>query len=338
MKSQTTFLATLELVMLKLLELHGIDVNVFMQQLGFDAKSIPDPKDRMSTLIADQFFIKAITLIPDPAFALRTAECWHPSNLGALGYAWLSSATLQDGLDRLVRYSKILGQKATFQCVRTSKSTQVILLNERADSEITAAMTDFGMSLVIDMCRKNAGQNFYPNIVKMRRPQPLNSTPYTKFFGCEVIFGADQNSFEIDRNTADAPLPTANIDLAITFNTILAEQMALLDKTDIIARCKSYLLHELSSGEPSDQELANALGMSLRSLQRKLADEDTSYSRLLDELRHELAQNYLTGSHRTVNEITFLLGFSGQSAFTRAFKRWNGNSPTAYREQQSSHH
>lgn len=335
MRSSTTFLASLELVLLKLIELNGIDAKSFMHQIGIENHPIQDSQVRLSTRVADAYFAKALELIADPAFALRSAECWHPSNLGALGFAWLSSATLQEGLDRLVRYSQVLGQKASLQCIKTPKSTRLIHLNHRTDSAITDTITDFSLALIVDMCRKNAGVGFHPNKVSLCRSKPLDATPYTNYFGCEVVFDAKENSFEIDRKTADAPLPTSNLELAATLDSILSKQLASLDKINTVARCKHYFLMELTSGEPTEQALAKALGMSLRSLQRKLADDGTSYSRLFDEVRHELAQSYLSRSHRSVNEITFLLGFSEQSAFTRAFKRWHGKSPSDYRAENS---
>jgi AraC-like DNA-binding protein len=181
------------------------------------------------------------------------------------------------------------------------------------------------------MCRKNTEHGFHPNKVRLCRAKPQDVTPYTNYFGCDVLFDAKENSFEIDRKTADAPLPTSNLEIAETLDGILSKQLAALDKINTVARCKHYFLMALTSGNPTEQALANALGMSLRGLQRKLSDEGTSYSRIFDEVRHELAQNYLAGSHRSVNEITYLLGYSEQSAFTRAFKRWNGKSPSDYR-------
>jgi AraC-like DNA-binding protein len=105
----------------------------------------------------------------------------------------------------------------------------------------------------------------------------------------------------------------------------------VLIDTDVVSRCKVYLLQQLTSGEPSEQELASALGMSRRTLQRRLGDLGLTYKGVVDETRYELAQRYLDDPERSVTDITFLLGFSEQSAFTRAFKRWSGKAPTAYR-------
>ena len=98
------------------------------------------------------------------------------------------------------------------------------------------------------------------------------------------------------------------------------------------ARVQAVLVEQLPLGEPSAEKVADALHLSLRSLQRKLAEEDSSYEALLDEARRELACSYLKDRKLSVSEITFLLGFSHPGSFTRAFKRWTGVAPSQFRE------
>ena len=140
-----------------------------------------------------------------------------------------------------------------------------------------------------------------------------------------------QDGFVLAREVADKPLLTSNQDLAGTFDAILAAQLAELGSSGLVTRCKAYLLHELTSGEPSEEKMAAAMCMSRRTLQRKLGEEGFAYKALLEKTRHELALRYLDDPARTITDITFLLGFSEQSSFTRAFKRWSGKAPTAYR-------
>ena len=108
-----TFLASFGLIGLRLVELHGIDPRRFAQQVGIASIELTDAKTRLPAQLVEMGFSKAASLIPDPAFALRAAECWHPSNLGTVGYAWISSGSLRTALKRLERFSNILGQKAS---------------------------------------------------------------------------------------------------------------------------------------------------------------------------------------------------------------------------------
>ena len=329
-----TFLATFGLVGLRLLELHGVDRQRLVAGLGI-ASPAPQAHDRLPSTLVDRGFELACAQIDDPAFALRAASCWHPSNLGTLGYAWLSSGTLRTGLRRLVRYSRTLGTQASCRCVDEPQGLRFIFDPQRGATDVGYVIADFWLALLLDLCRTNYGASLQPLAVSLRRPQPADSAPYRDFFGCAVDFGAAEDSFVLARDVVDAPLPTANQALAATFDVILAEQLAALDEADLATRCKGYLLQQLTSGTPAENDLASALGMSRRSLQRRLGELGASYQQLLDETRYGLARRYLDSATKNVTEIAFLLGFSEQSAFCRAFKRWSGRSPTAYRVERS---
>jgi AraC-like DNA-binding protein len=104
----------------------------------------------------------------------------------------------------------------------------------------------------------------------------------------------------------------------------------------VATRCQASLLEQLSSGELSEEQMAQRLHMSRRTLQRKLAEAQTTYQKLLEDTRRDLALRYLEDPRHSITDITFLLGFSQQSAFTRAFRRWTGMSPTDYRAAHAS--
>ena len=112
---------------------------------------------------------------------------------------------------------------------------------------------------------------------------------------------------------------------------MLTEELARLDKADVVSRCRAAVLEQLSSGEGTEEEVAKQLHMSPRTLQRKLAEANMTYLQLLDDTRKDLALRYIEDPRRSVTDITFSLGFSQPSAFTRAFKRWTGLSPTDHR-------
>lgn len=326
-----TFLATFGLIGLRLVELYGIDPQRFAQQFGIASTVIPDARMRLPSALLDSAFEKAALLIPDPAFALRAAECWHPSNLGPLGHGWLSSGSLRTALKRMARYMKIIGQRMSSRCADDPDGLRFIYEHGRGDTPAGYVMADFGLSLIISMCRTNFGPSLTPESTTLRRPAPANPKAYEDFFGSPVTFGAAEDSFVLAREIADRPLPTANPELAATFDAILTAELAELGNSDLSTQCKAYLLQELTSGEPSEAEVARAMGMSSRTMQRKLRERGLTYKGILDETRYHLARRYLNDPARTVTEITFLLGFSEQSAFTRAFKRWSGQAPTAYR-------
>jgi AraC-like DNA-binding protein len=326
-----TFLATMGQVFVRVVEMHGIDARPLLREAGIDPSVLRDPSARIPATFWDTAGARVTALIPDPAFGLRAARCWHPSNLGALGHAWLTSSTLRTGLERLQRYSRILGEKATLKITHAREGLQFAYDHRRRDP-FSAIATDFAMSLVLDMCRMNYGASLKPVAVRLSRARPKDAEPYRHFYGCPIHFDANENSFLISHRVADEPLPTANRQLAGTLDGILATQLAALDRNNLPARCKSNLLEQLTSGEASEKDMARQLHMSRRTLQRRLAESNTTYQKLVDDTRRDLAMQYMEDPGKSITDVTFLLGFSGQSAFTRAFRRWTGTSPTNFRQ------
>jgi AraC-like DNA-binding protein len=331
-----TFLATMGQVFVRLVEMHGIDAQALVREAGIDFATLRDPNARIPSSTGDAVVARAAALIADPAFALRAARCWHPSNLGALGHAWLASSTLRTGLQRLERYNRVLGEKAQIRVADARDGLRFTYDHRRRDPVLRAIGTDFTLSLVLDMCRMNYGATLRPVEVRLSRPRPANIEPYRHFYGCQIHFEADEDSFLLTPRVADEPLSTANRQLAGTLDNILAAQLAALNKDNVPARCKSSVLEQLTSGEMSEGDMARQLHMSRRTLQRKLAESNTTYQKLVDDTRRDLALRYLEDAGKSITDVTFLLGFSGQSAFTRAFRRWTGMSPTTYREQKQS--
>jgi AraC-like DNA-binding protein len=273
-----------------------------------------------------------MSLIPETAFALRAAECWHPSLLGTLGYAWLSSGSLRTALERMQRFIHIVAESAQLLCVDTTEGLQVEYETGRGNTPLGHTIADFGLSLVVAMCRANLGDTLNLKSVCLKRPTPGDIAPYEQFFACKLTFGATKDCFVIPWAVADLRLPTASRELASIFDDILVGELARTPGADLGSRCRSFILQNITSGEPTKDRLAEAMAMSCRTLERKLAEQGMSYRCILDKARHELALRYLDDAGKSAIEITFLLGFSEQSAFTRAFKRWHGLSPTQYRD------
>lgn len=329
-----TFLATFGLIGLRLVELNGIDPRAFAKKLGLDPDHPPAAGSRMPSSLLDRGFARAVELIPDPAFALRAGECWHPSHLGTVGYAWLSSGSLRTALKRMARYIRIIGQRMSSRLVESGDTLRYVHVSGRGDTPAGYAMADFHLALIVSMCRSNYGPTLRPLRVTLRRPAPADATPWRECFGCPVEFGAAEDGFQLDREVADWPLMTSNHDFAVTCDSLLQQQLAELGRDDLESRCRAWLLKQLTSGEPTDEDLARALGMSVRSLQRRLGEAGLNYRALLERTRYELALRYLDDPTKSVTEITFLLGFSEQSAFSRAFKRWHGQAPSTWREER----
>ena len=329
-----TGLPTIGHVITRWLELHGLDAQRLFAEQGLSPDDLLPQSRRVPSEKWERIIERAFEQLSDSCAGLSAARCWHPSDLGALGYAWLASSTLRDGFRRMALYIKIVGERVSLNAQDTPQGLRIVLQQKRLDPMLAANLADFSLSMLLDMCRVNAGKTLRAVEVTLKRERPDCAEAYADFFGCEVCFAAATDSFTLAIQDVDRPLPTANRQLAGVHDQILTQELAKLQKDDIAARCKAILLEQLTTGEVSIDGIAKALHMSPRTLTRRLASQGTQLQSLLDETRRDLAERYFADPGKSIADVAFLLGFSQQSSLARAFRRWFGVSPKAYR---SSH-
>lgn len=329
-------LATLLPMLRQLMQLHGIDLDALLREGGLTASASPSAESHVDIEPLDRALRAALPRITDPAFGLKVARCWHPGHLGVLGHAWLASSTLRSAGQSLVRYFRVVGERGRFEAEDVPTGLKLRYWAGRGDPAqdgVAAVTIDMALALLLDMCRLVAGASLRPVSASLRRALPQDPQPWELFFGCAVAFGAPENTIVLTPADADRLLPTANRQLALTLDKLLAEQLARLDRGDVVARCRAGVLQRLHDGPPAANDIAADMHMSTRTLQRKLADNGIRYQDLLDSTRRDLALRYVVEGGRSMTDISFTLGFAGQSSFTRAFKRWTGASPSDYRQQ-----
>jgi len=328
-----TNLASTALSVWRALESCGVDPVVLFQRAGLDSTKLYDANARYPDSQVYKLWRLALKATGDPYFGLKVASHWHPSAAHALGYAWLASATLKDALERTVRYFRIVTDKEQLLLTESDEEFRLVIENPVLDYPTANEDVDASFAAVISLCRMCHGDSFNPRRVTMRRPEPPDSKPFSEHFRAPIQYSGNENSLCFDRTDALTPLPTANAEVARANEEIVKDYLARFDRSNVAMQVRARLTEQLSSGHATQESVAEALHMSLRSLQRRLNQEGTSYKGLLDETRRELAAHYMAESHRSINEITYLLGFSEPSNFSRAFRRWTGKSPSAYRAQ-----
>lgn len=328
-------LASVTHILARLLQLHGLDSAAIAASAGIVMPHDGRQHERVTARQVDALLDAAMPRIADPAFGLQAARCWHPSNFGVLGHAWLVSPTLRAALDNMVRYYRLVGERGSVDLVAEPRGLRVRFWARRGNPAavpLAATVVDIAMSLLMDMCRFNAGAALRPCVVTLRRAPPAQPQAYTRFFGCEVAFGAPENAFVLTRADAEAALPTSNRKLAGVFDRLLAQELAAIDRHDVVAACRAQLFERLADGDVSAASMARHLHTTPRTLQRRLAAADTSFAQLLDDVRREAALALIDDARHSITDITFVLGFAEPSSFTRAFKRWTGMSPSEHRQ------
>jgi AraC-like DNA-binding protein len=278
----------------------------------------------------EKIWDKIIDLIEDPCFGLCGSKFWHPSHFNALGYAWLASSTLREALIRASRYAHIVGEDRETRLEDTPKGLIVIL----SDSLKIQVLMDLSMAILMSACRLNYGKDLNPVAVNFIHSKPPCVKKFYSYFNAPVKFNADSDSLILPTTAVDKRLPTGNPHLAKINDQYIIRYLAGLDNDNIVQRVKGAIINMLPSGGVSDEKMAQKLNMSTRSLQRKLQIAHTTFRTLLDEVRQELAENYVHDSSISLMEIAFVLGYSEYSSFSRAYKRWTEMSPSEIRKSE----
>jgi len=317
----------------RLLEHYKIDPAYVFREAGLDPALMDKPRERYKAHDQVAAWKKAGELIDDPCFGLKIADYWSPTDLHALGYAFLASSTLRTALERVCRYVHVVNNVVGYQLgIDGDNVSLTISVDNPIYQPLFAPQEDSGWAVIAKMCRAICCQDLNPVEVRFQHSAPKCTDDYDAYFRCPVHFDSERSAILFTGSDVDKPLPTGNRELARANDKILADFLKKLRKDDLITRVKTAVAEELPSGSPSDEEIAKSLYMSPRTLNRKLSALETNYSTLLETVRRELAEQYVADPSLTLSEISFLLGFSEQSAFSRAFRRWTGKAPSSARE------
>lgn len=314
------------------LDMQGIDSTDLFDKAGLDMALLKDPNARYPLEGTTQLWKLAVEATGDPCLGLNVGRNINQTTFHAMGYSLLASPTLKDAFERLIRYFRIVSDAAELAFLPAGKEYKFEIQMLPGDSQPSHEALDAMMSVLIRLCRALYGRHFRANRIRLRRPAPSDTTVFEKVFKAPVEFGTNETAMYLDAQVLDEPLPAGNADLARHNDEILARYLAHFDKLNIANRVHGALVEQLPHGEPSQENIADMLHMSLRNLQRKLSAESTSYKEILNKTRHDLALSYMADSSYSISEITYLLGFSDTSSFTRAFKRWTGKTPSEYRQ------
>lgn len=325
-----TYSAPAVALTLKIIESSGVDPQPLMRSLRIDPHKISDPNARFPYKRIDALWAEADSLIDDRCFGLKAARFWHPSHMSALGYAWLSSSTLRTALQRFSKYLRMLTEGAAFDLEETDEGLSAILRYESVSLQ-QPTRTDSAMALLVAMCRANFGDDFNPVSLALTHAAPDCAGKFYELFRCTVLFDAADNRFTISLDDADRRLPGSNPLLATLHDQFIINYLAQLDKNNIVERVRAAIIQQLPDGNISDARVAASLYMNVRTLQRRLQRQGTTFKSELNIVRRELADRYIRDSSKSLSEISYLLGFSEMSSFSRAFKRWTGETPSSCR-------
>jgi AraC-like DNA-binding protein len=247
----------------------------------------------------------------------------------ALGFSLAASGSVREAFERLVRYYRLVSDAATIHFAQRGATYRVsVRTSSLAHPSIEAV--DALVAVAVRLCRSLTDRAFSPIAVELQRPPPPDPSPFFRYFRAPVTFSADENALTLPKSKCDERIQGANPELARANDLIAAQALARWESANLTDRVRTALLDRLPNGPQSQSQVARLLGMGTRTLQRRLAEESTSYGALLDATRRELATAYLREGRYSVTDVGYLLGFAGTASFSRAFRRWTGKSPSEY--------
>lgn len=332
-----SLLATFILPVARALRLRGVDAMQVLEEVGIDPAGMVRPDWRISHDLMNEFMRRAVEATEDEAFGLYAAEQLQPQVLHGLGLAWLASDTVYDGLRRLVRFGKLISTGANLSLEEEGDLVHLRVDRTLQIENFAYAGRDYTVGMIVRMCRLTLGEFIAPVRVEIERPLPDEPERWEYMLASKIVFDAPGTRITWSKADIEDPLVTGDPGLARVNDeqtqAYLDSFLAQSTSREVVLR----IVERLPDGPPNQQQIAEDMNVSNRTLQRKLKDEGTSFMDLLQDTRLQLARKYLRQPSRSVVETAYLLGFSEPSTFSRAFKRWTGVAPAEYRDIGQQH-
>ncbi len=316
----------------------NLDPGPLLRSVGIDPAMDPEAEVDVSQMIDAVLYYKMLeaiaTQLPDATdFPLKVGATMRCDDYGALGLAWKTAPTLRGSLSRAARYGAFLSSVVSYE-VRGQGDDVLYIVHRDGPRRLGLRLsTEATLASVVSMMREVATGPMSPMRVYLKHRAPRSTAEHETYFGCPVDFSADMDALLVSAADLDRRNRLGDDALARFTEVNLASELAARPpepafEQQILRR----ITDRLSDGPPKAADLAREVGLSERTLFRRLSDQGLTYQGLLGKARLRLAEGLLAQSDHSIAEIAFLTGFSEQSSFSRAFKRWANQTPAAFRD------
>jgi AraC-like DNA-binding protein len=310
----------------------GLPVAPILKRVGVTPELVAEPERGLSVRSQIALLDEAAIALKDDCIGFTLARDFDPREMGLLYYVMASSPTLGDALKRIARYSKVTNEALVFE-YREGNRLNINLSYSGVPRHSDRHQIEFCMFAALRICRVLTGQNLVPQYFSIAHHRSGGISEMARFVGTKVEFGADADGFALNAEARGFPVIHADNylnDLLLKYcEAALADRRR--DTSDLRTRVENAISSLLPHGRVLVEDVARSLGMSERTLTRKLSDEGLNFTEILQQLRRDLAVRYLDDRKLHVSKISWLLGFHEVSAFTHAFKRWTGKTPREVR-------
>lgn len=329
----TTVVATLTQPLIEALGREGVEVEPLIARAGL----VREDLDRLDARVDYHAFMRLWELAPqasrDTSLGLHVAE----RHVGAAtffvaGFAARQCATLGEAVAHIGRYSRLMNENTEIALDQRGSVGEIIDGPRDGLPAWPRHYAEMALGSFMVLSRRWTGLAITPVEAAFQHPAPADTSELSRVFGCPLRFGQPKNRLVLPGTALDAPLLDADPKLRAYLDQRALELLHSLGTgTSLVDRVRRRVGEMLAGGPPPIGRTARALGMSVRTLQRRLGEEGHSYADIVDSARRTVALAALRQPRTTVAEAAFLIGYQDEKAFRRAFLRWTGDTPRAYR-------
>lgn len=318
---------------LEVLAAQGISRQECLRGTGLLSSTLEDPQTRMSVQQELRFFRNVLALTDDPCIGLAIGEPFTPQRYGLFGYALMSAETFRHALVLVQKFSRLTFSFFDFEFgvegdlgyffVASTPDLEPALFNLFHDREMSAAWVAFNEILGYSMSLKR---------VHLPHDGLGHTHKYEQYFGCEVRFNTGQGRLYFDSALLDKRLPQGDPDSSRRLQQQCQMLVARMSPRGELVNEVRLMILSRSGFIPDIDYVAEKMGVSVRTLRRRLKAEGHGFRELVDEARFNMAREYLERTLLSLEGISDLLGYSEPANFTHAFRRWSGDTPSHWRE------
>jgi AraC-like DNA-binding protein len=315
---------------------HEVAIAPLLQRAGLSEHDLARRPIRISAAAQSKLLEFAAEAMNDNAFGLHLAQQSNPREVGLVFYVASAAKTVNEALVLFARYCRIANEALRPKLIRSPGGVVVQAHFVGVPRHLARQNAEFRTAASIKSLREMAGRNVHPTQVIFTHPRNSHLREFERFFGCPVEFGGVMDQLTFSNDTLALPLLTEDRHLLEKLRPICDEaaKERKTPKGTLRASVEDELHRLLPHGKARREIVARRLGMSARTLSRRLAGEGTSYDEIVDHLRRSLALQYIKERTISLSQIAWLLGYEGSTSFNHAFVRWTGRSPSTARNEK----
>lgn len=310
----------------------GANTEFFLREVGINEQQLAEPDGLVELPVVIHAGRAAYLASNDPALGLHLGERAQLHMLGMLGSLFVQCATLRTVVRELQRYLPLLASRGTLTLLEEGQSARMVLLMPLHASSEQRFIVEYTFAFMVRVARQFVGELSAPREVRLPFARPLHGAEYERIFRCPVQFDAERAELVFDANLLERRQAFADERLGALLKSRADMLLAnSLHSLPMHQRVHDLLREDFALLDSGAEQLARRLGMSVRTMRRRLSAEGKPLLILAEEARRALAEQLLGETDTPVKQISERLGYSEPSAFHRAFKRWTSETPVSFR-------